>query len=45
MITASILAMSVGFAPRFTASLVGYGIIISFVTLPLLYLLLEKIAV
>jgi len=42
MVTVSILAMSAGLAPRFTASLVGYGIIASFVTLPILYLLLER---
>lgn len=43
MVTASILAMNAGLAPRFSASFVGYGIIASFVTLPILHMLLEKL--
>ncbi|WP_298692785.1 AEC family transporter [uncultured Sulfuricurvum sp.] len=43
MITAGALAIAAGFAPALSAALVGYGIIISLVTLPLIAYVLEKI--
>ena len=36
MITAGALAIAAGFAPELSAALVGYGIIVSLVTLPLI---------
>lgn len=43
MITAGALAIAAGFAPRLSAALVGYGIIISLVTLPIIAYLLERL--
>ena len=43
MVTSSTMAMLAGLAPRFVASILGYGIILSFVTVPLLYGLIEQI--
>ena len=40
MVTAAALASLAGLAPEFTAALVGYGILFSFVTLPVLFQLL-----
>ena len=40
MVTAGALALAAGLAPKLTAALVGYGIIVSFATLPVLYQLL-----
>lgn len=40
MVTAGAMAMSVGFAPRLTAALVGWGILLSFASLSLLSLFL-----
>lgn len=42
MITAGALAIAAGFAPALSAALVGYGLIISLVTLPLVAFLMEK---
>lgn len=41
MITAGALAIAAGFAPALSAALVGYGIIIALVTLPIIAYLLE----
>lgn len=41
MITAGALALSANLAPRLTSALVGYGMVASFATLPLLYRLLR----
>ncbi|MFN2369332.1 MAG: AEC family transporter, partial [Desulfurivibrionaceae bacterium] len=41
MVSAGALAILAGLAPSLTAALVGLGIILSFVTLPLLYYLLS----
>jgi len=43
MITAGALAIAAGFAPALSAALVGYGIIISLVTLPIIAYLLERL--
>jgi predicted permease len=43
MITAGALAIAAGFAPALSAALVGYGIIVSLVTLPMIIYLLEKL--
>jgi predicted permease len=43
MITAGALAIAAGFAPELSAALVGYGIIVSLVTLPLIAFLMEKL--
>jgi len=43
MITAGALAIAAGFAPALSAALVGYGIIISLVTLPIIVYLLERL--
>ncbi|PHM17204.1 MAG: hypothetical protein CJD30_07910 [Sulfuricurvum sp. PD_MW2] len=43
MITAGALAIAAGFAPALSAALVGYGIIVSLVTLPIITYLLEKV--
>lgn len=43
MITAGALAIAAGFAPTLSAALVGYGLIVSLVTLPMIAYLLEKI--
>lgn len=43
MITAGALAIAAGFAPALSAALVGYGIIVSLVTLPLITYILERI--
>lgn len=40
MVVAGALAISAGLAPKLAAAMVGWGIIFSFITLPLLYLLL-----
>jgi len=37
MVSSSLLAISVGLEKRFVASVLGYGILLSFVTLPILY--------
>lgn len=42
MITAGALAMASGFAPRLSAALVGYGIVLSLVTLPMWLYLIER---
>lgn len=42
MITAGALAIAAGFAPELAAALVGYGLVISLVTLPLIAALLER---
>lgn len=42
MITAGALAIAAGFAPALSAALVGYGIIISLVTLPIIAYILGK---
>ncbi|MDP3464585.1 MAG: AEC family transporter [Sulfuricurvum sp.] len=42
MITAGALAIAAGFAPALSAALVGYGIIISLITLPLISYFIEK---
>ncbi|MEW5831887.1 MAG: AEC family transporter [Campylobacterota bacterium] len=41
MITAGALAIAAGFAPALSAALVGYGIIVSLVTLPMIAYLME----
>jgi malate permease and related proteins len=43
MITAGALAIASGFAPALSAALVGYGIVVSLVTLPLIAYLIEKL--
>jgi len=43
MITAGALAIAAGFAPRLSAALVGYGIVVSLVTLPLIAYVMERI--
>lgn len=43
MITAGALAIAAGFAPAFSAALVGYGIVVSLVTLPLISYILERL--
>lgn len=43
MITAGALAIAAGFAPALSAALVGYGIIVSLVTLPLIMYVMEKL--
>lgn len=43
MITAGALAIASGFAPALAAALVGYGIVVSLVTLPLIAALMERI--
>lgn len=43
MITAGALAIAAGFAPALSAALVGYGIVISLVTLPIIAYLLEQV--
>lgn len=43
MITAGALAIAAGFAPALSAALVGYGIIVSLVTLPIITYLLDKV--
>ncbi len=42
MITAGALAIASGFAPALSAALVGYGILVSLVTLPLIAYLMES---
>lgn len=42
MVSSSMLAIMAGLERRFVASILGYGIALSFVTLPLFYLLLGK---
>jgi len=41
MVSSSMLAIMAGLEKRFVASLLGYGIVLSFVTLPLFYLLIR----
>ncbi len=43
MITAGALAIAAGFAPALSAALVGYGILVSLVTLPLIAYLMERL--
>ncbi|ADR35093.1 Auxin Efflux Carrier [Sulfuricurvum kujiense DSM 16994] len=43
MITAGALAIAAGFAPALSAALVGYGIVVSLVTLPLIAYVMERI--
>ena len=43
MITAGALAIAAGFAPRLAAAMVGYGLIVSLVTLPLWLWVMERI--
>lgn len=43
MITAGALAIASGFAPALSAALVGYGIIISLVTLPIILYVMERL--
>lgn len=43
MITAGALAIASGFAPALSAALVGYGLIVSLVTLPLIAYLMENL--
>ncbi len=43
MITAGALAIASGFAPALSAALVGYGIVVSLVTLPLIVYIMEKL--
>ena len=43
MITAGALAIASGFAPALSAALVGYGIVVSLVTLPLIMYVMEKL--
>lgn len=43
MITAGALAIAAGFAPALSAALVGYGIIVSLVTLPLIVYVMERV--
>lgn len=44
MVAAGALASMVGLGPRLTAAMVGYGILASFLTLPLLYRLIALLA-
>ena len=41
MLTASVLAMSAGLAPQLVASLVGWGMLLSFITLPILSIMIK----
>lgn len=41
MITAAAIAINAGFAPRLSASLVGYGILISMITIPIFNMLFK----
>ena len=41
MVSSSMLALSAGLERRFVASILGYGIVLSFITLPLWYLLIQ----
>jgi len=43
MVSSSMLALSAGLERRFVASLLGYGIVISFVTLPVWFYLIEGV--
>lgn len=43
MVTAGALAMASGFAPALSSALVGYGLIVSLVTLPILAYCLERL--
>ena len=43
MVSSSMLAISAGLERRFVASVLGYGIVLSFVTLPLWFLLIQRI--
>jgi predicted permease len=43
MITAGALAIAAGFAPALSAALVGYGIVVSLITLPLIAYVMERI--
>jgi malate permease and related proteins len=43
MITAGALAIAAGFAPALSAALVGYGIIVSLVTLPIILYIMERV--
>jgi hypothetical protein len=43
MITAGALAIASGFAPALSAAMVGYGILVSLITLPLITYLMERV--
>lgn len=43
MITAGALAIAAGFAPALSAALVGYGIVVSLITLPLIAYVMERV--
>ena len=43
MITAGALAIASGFAPTLSAAMVGYGIIVSLITLPIITYLMERV--
>jgi predicted permease len=43
MISSAMLAMMAGLEKRFVASILGYGIVISFVTLPLWYQVIKGV--
>ncbi len=43
MITAGALAIAAGFAPALSAALVGYGIVVSLATLPLIAYIMERV--
>jgi predicted permease len=41
MVTSSMLAIMANIKPRFVATTLGYGIVLSFITLPIIYLLIK----
>jgi len=43
MVTAGALALIAGLAPELTAALVGLGLMVSFLTLPLLFQILQAL--
>jgi hypothetical protein len=43
MVTAGALALIAGLAPELTAALVGLGLMVSFLTLPLLFQILQTL--
>ena len=44
MITAGAVAIMAGLAPRLSAAMVGYGILLAFITLPLTYEFMQFLA-
>jgi len=44
MITAGAVAIMAGLAPRLSAAMVGYGILFAFVSLPIVYQLLQLLS-